>query len=143
MATTPSSSPNSLPLTCLDLIWLRMQPIERIFFYEFPNLEDPNRDTTLFFHSDIVPRLKHSLSLTLKHFLPLSGDEDAVSVTVAETDADFHRLSGTNEFFEATEYHPLIPNLAVSREQAAILAFQVTLFPNLDSPLEWPITMRE
>uniref|UniRef100_A0A803RB97 Uncharacterized protein n=1 Tax=Cannabis sativa TaxID=3483 RepID=A0A803RB97_CANSA len=148
MATTSSSSPNSLPLTCLDLIWLRMQPIQRIFFYEFPNLEDPNRDTTLFFHSDIVPRLKHSLSLTLKHFLPLSGnliwpessykplilynedDEDAVSVTVAETDADFHRLSGTNEFFEATEYHPFIPNLAVSRERAAILAFQVTLFPN-------------
>ncbi|KAF4385565.1 hypothetical protein F8388_010121 [Cannabis sativa] len=96
----------------------------------------------------IVPRLKHSLSLTLKHFLPLSGNliwpessykplilynegnEDVVSFTVAETDADFHRLSGTNEFLEATEYHPLIPNLAVSRERAAILAFQVTLFPN-------------
>ncbi|KAF4397647.1 hypothetical protein G4B88_027387 [Cannabis sativa] len=148
MATTSSSSPNSLPLTCLDLIWLRLPPVQRIFFYELPNLEDPNRDTTLFFYSNIVPRLEHSLSLTLKHFLPLSGnliwpessykplihyndgDEDAVSFTVAETDADFHHLSGTNEFLEATEYHPLIPNLAVSPERAAILAFQVTLFPN-------------
>ncbi|XP_062103281.1 phenolic glucoside malonyltransferase 2-like [Humulus lupulus] len=143
-----SSSPNSLPLTFFDIPWLRFPPVQRLFFYEFSNLDDhANKNTTSFFHSDILPKLKHSLSLTLQHFLPLAGNltwpessykpifvyvegDEAVSLTVAETDADFYRLSGTNEFLEATEYHPLIPNLSVSHERAAALALQITFFPN-------------
>ncbi|KAM6572991.1 hypothetical protein CsatA_017071 [Cannabis sativa] len=143
--TTTTDSPNILPLTFFDIPWLRFPPVQRLFFYEFSNQNTTN--TTPFFHSDILPRLKHSLSLTLKHFLPLIGNltwpqtsykpifvyderSDAVSLTVAETDVDFYRLSGTNEFLEATEYHPLIPNLDVSHERAAALALQITLFQN-------------
>ena len=140
-------SPKSLPLTFFDLLWLRFPPIQRLFFYEFPTPNNTYPNTTAYYYSNILPRLKHSLSHTLKHFLPLAGNlnwpessykpvfvyvegEDAVSLTVAESDADFYRLSGTNEFLEAVEYHPLTPNLAVSHERAAILAVQITLFPN-------------
>uniref|UniRef100_A0A803PG65 Uncharacterized protein n=1 Tax=Cannabis sativa TaxID=3483 RepID=A0A803PG65_CANSA len=102
-----SSSPNSLPLTFLDLIWLRFPPLQA------GNLIWPE--------SSYKPLILYN-----------EGDEDdAVSFSVAEIDADFRRLSSTNELLEATEYNPLIPSLAASRERAAILAFQVTLFlPN-------------
>ena len=141
-----STSPRSLPLTFFDLLWLRFTPVQRIFFYEFPTLRDKNTNTTLFFHSEVVPRLKHSLSLTLRHFPPLAGnltwpesshkpiivytEGDSVLLTVAESNADFNRISGSEEFFEAIEYHPLVPNLAISHQRAAALAIQVTLFPN-------------
>lgn len=112
-----STSPKSLPLTFLDLLWLRYPLVQRLFFYGLPTPHDENTNTTSFFHSDILPRLKHSLSLTLQHFLPLAGnltwpessdkpvlvyaERDAVSLKVAESDADFSRLSGTQEFFQA------------------------------------------
>ncbi|CAB4274797.1 unnamed protein product [Prunus armeniaca] len=86
------------------------------------------------------------LSLTLQHFLPLAGNitwpqdshkpvlsyvqGDAVSLTTAHSDADFHRLSSNDFNIEAKEYHPLVPRLAISREKAAVMAFQITLFPN-------------
>ncbi|KAJ4826093.1 hypothetical protein Tsubulata_015189 [Turnera subulata] len=66
--------------------------------------------TPALFHSVVLPRLKHSLSLTLLHFLPLACNltwpshaskpfllytpSDGVALTVAESDADFHHLSG-------------------------------------------------
>ncbi|PON73634.1 Transferase [Trema orientale] len=139
-ASIDSATPKSVPLTFFDILWLRLPPVQRLFFYEFTNAT-----TTSFFHSDILPRLKHSLSLTLQHFLPLAGnliwpktshkpvivyaEGDAVTLTVAESDADFYRLSGANEVFGAREYHPLVPDLATSHERAAVLALQVTLFP--------------
>ncbi|PON73633.1 Transferase [Trema orientale] len=141
-----STTPKSLPLTFFDLIWLRFPPVQRLFFYEFPTLDDPNTNTTAFFHSAILQRLKHSLSLTLQHFLPLAGnltwpesshkpvvvcaEGDAVSLTVAESDADFNLLSGSEDILQATEYHPLLPNLAMSHDRAVTLALQVTLFLN-------------
>lgn len=42
---------------------------------------------------------------------------------------DFYYLS-SNDFREANECQSLIPHLAVSHEQAAVLALQITLFPN-------------
>ncbi|XP_062114116.1 phenolic glucoside malonyltransferase 2-like [Humulus lupulus] len=146
--------PKSLPLTFFDLPWLRFPPIQYLSFYKFQPTENkigcPNSDTKSFFNSDILPKLKNSLALTLRHFLPLAGtltwpessrkpivdyiEGDAVSVTVAEYDAqhdlDFYRLSGTNEFVETTSFHPLLPTLAVSTDRAALLALQVTLFPS-------------
>ena len=92
----------------------------------------------------VLPKLKHSLSLTLQHFLPLAGtliwppeskpiinykEGDAVSFTVAESNANFYNLSGNN-FVQAVEYHPLVPDLATSHERAKVLALQVTMFPN-------------
>ncbi|XP_062080281.1 phenolic glucoside malonyltransferase 2-like [Humulus lupulus] len=146
-----STCPNSqLPLTFFDVFCLRVPHVQHLFFYEFLK-------TTPFHHSSdddhhhIIPRLEHSLSLTLQHFLPLTGSltwpnssnkpvlnyaeggGDAVSFTVAESDADFYRLSSSSSgenYYHVTEHHPLLPTLEVSHERAAVLALQVTLFPN-------------
>ena len=59
-----TTTQTSLSLTFFELLWLRLPPVERLFFYEFPN-------QTISFFDTILPNLKHSLSLTLQHFLPL------------------------------------------------------------------------
>ncbi|GMY24826.1 phenolic glucoside malonyltransferase 1-like [Fagus crenata] len=109
-----SATTTSLPLTFFDILWLR-----------FPS---------------------HSLSVTLQYFLPLAGmltwpqdshkpiinykEGDAVSLTIAESSANnFYHLS-SNNFVEAVEYHPFVPDLAISHEQAPVLALQVTTFSN-------------
>ncbi|ESW11462.1 hypothetical protein PHAVU_008G032100 [Phaseolus vulgaris] len=140
----PSSESNelptqtTLPLTFFDIFWLRVPPVQRIFFYEFPH------PTSLFFDT-LLPKLKHSLSLALAHFFPLAGHltwplhsqnpivtyktGDTVSLTVAESHADFNHLAGT-DLSEAREIHHLLPHLTISHDQANVLALQVTLFPN-------------
>ncbi|VVA32537.1 PREDICTED: phenolic glucoside malonyltransferase [Prunus dulcis] len=135
------ASPSSLPLTFFDIRWLRFAPVQRLFFYEMPT----SSATPLFFDSILVPKLKASLSYTLQHFLPLAGNltwpqdsqkpvlnyvqGDTVSLTIAESGADFYHLS-TGDFVEATEYHPLVPRLEASHKQAAVMALQITVFPN-------------
>ncbi|KAM0049252.1 putative anthocyanin 6''-O-malonyltransferase [Helianthus debilis subsp. tardiflorus] len=57
----------SLPLTFFDSAWLLFFPIHQVFFYEFP-------DPTSYFLETIVPKLKHSLSITLQHFFPFAGN---------------------------------------------------------------------
>lgn len=145
----PASSQNStttlntLPLTFFDLMWLRFPPLQLLFFYEFPKIS-----STTFFHS-IIPKLNHSLSLTLNHFIPLAGNLtwpetshkpfisyvegiDGVSFTVAESEADLYNLLlSDTDFSEATACHPLLPHLVLSPERAAVLSLQVTLFRNL------------
>ncbi|WJX80789.1 agmatine N(4)-coumaroyltransferase [Trifolium repens] len=131
-------SQTSLPLTFFDLFWLRLPPVQRIFFYEFPH------QPSLFFNT-LLPKLKRSLSHTLFHFYPLSGHliwphdshkpiikhlkGNSLLLTVAESDADFNHLSGNN-LSEASQIHDLLPNLNISHDQASVLALQVTLFPN-------------
>ncbi|GMY24822.1 phenolic glucoside malonyltransferase 1-like [Fagus crenata] len=134
-----SATTTSLPLTFFDIIWLRFPPVQRVFFYETSHTNTPILDS-------ILPKLKHSLSLTLQYFLPLAGtliwpqdsrkpiinykEGDAVSLTVAESNTNnFYHLS-SNNFVEAVEYHPLVPDLAISHEQAPVLALQVTTFSN-------------
>ncbi|KAF7813168.1 phenolic glucoside malonyltransferase 1-like [Senna tora] len=136
---TISAAATSLPLTFSDLIWLRFPPVERVFFYEFPH------PPSSFFDS-LLPKLKHSLSLTLHAFLPLASTltwpshspvpviaylpgDDGVSFTVAESDSDFNLLSGFN-FSDAAETRLLVPHLTVSEDRASVMALQVTLFPN-------------
>ncbi|XP_022970536.1 phenolic glucoside malonyltransferase 2-like [Cucurbita maxima] len=130
--------PSSLPLTYFDLFWLRFHPIQRLFFYELPSND-------ISFMDEIVPKLKTSLSLILRHYLPLAGnlvwlphsdfptielvDGDGVSLTIAESRADFYQLSG-NGFHEVSEFHPLVPQLPVSHDRAATIAIQVTKFQN-------------
>ena len=127
------AAPSSLPLTFFDLMWLRFHPIQRLFFYELP----PNE---ISFADVIVPKLISSLSLILRHHLPLAGnlvwpphsdvpiiefaDGDGVSLTVAESDADFDHLSG-NGFREVSEFHHLVPQLPVSHDRASAIAIQV------------------
>ncbi|KAH7847725.1 hypothetical protein Vadar_029566 [Vaccinium darrowii] len=61
-----SATQTSLPLTFFDIFWL-IPLNQRLFFYEFPNPQ-----TTL--TNTILPKLKHSLSVTLQHYLPLTGN---------------------------------------------------------------------
>ncbi|KAG4925893.1 hypothetical protein JHK87_051433 [Glycine soja] len=100
----PSATATSLSLKFFDLFWLRFHPVERIFFYTLPT---PQSDPSIFY-SKIVPKLKTSLSHTLQHFPPLAGNVvwphdspnpivqytpgDAVSVLVAESEADFNHV---------------------------------------------------
>ncbi|KAG6656925.1 phenolic glucoside malonyltransferase 1-like [Carya illinoinensis] len=133
-----SAIPTTLPLTFFDILWLRFAPVQRIFFYETSHTQTPFLDT-------ILPKLKDSLSLTLQQYLPLAGtliwpkdshkpiinyaEGDAISLYVAESNANFYDLSRDN-FVEAVEYHPLVPHLATSTEACSVLALQVTTFSN-------------
>ncbi|XP_010552527.1 PREDICTED: phenolic glucoside malonyltransferase 2-like [Tarenaya hassleriana] len=129
----------SLHLTFFDLMWIRFHPVERVFFYRLTEL------TRESFDSVVLPKLKRSLSLVLLHYIPLAGRitwdpqeskpsivasrNDAVSVTVAETDADFDHLSG-DEQRQETEVRELVPELPASDDSASVVSLQITLFPN-------------
>ncbi|XP_010425762.1 PREDICTED: BAHD acyltransferase At3g29680 [Camelina sativa] len=136
---TSSTTPLLLPLTFFDLLWLKLSPIERVTFYKLTEL------SYVSFFSSILPKLELSLSLAISHFLPLSGhlkwnpqdpkprvfvfSQDTVSLTVAETDADFSRVS-SKEIRLETELRSFIPKLEVSSESTSLFSLQVTLFPN-------------
>ncbi|KAK7266289.1 hypothetical protein RIF29_18932 [Crotalaria pallida] len=134
----PQGTTTSLPLTFFDILWLRFPPVERLFFYEFPH------PPSSFFDS-LLPTLKHSLQLTLQHFLPLAGNitwpldsphpiityvpSDAVSFTIAESNTNNFNILCSNTC-KALERYPLIPRLNITQEQASVIALQITLFPN-------------
>ncbi|KAH9801187.1 Acyltransferase-like protein [Citrus sinensis] len=141
---TPFSSDSTtsftLPLTYFDFFWLKFPPVERLFFYQICDL------TWDSFSSVILPKLKHSLSLTVHHYLPLAGHimwpleapkpavyffpNDGVSFTVAESNnADFNHLS-SNGIRRAVEFRPLVPEPSISDDKAEVIAIQITLFPN-------------
>ncbi|KAE9449333.1 hypothetical protein C3L33_18743, partial [Rhododendron williamsianum] len=136
--TPNSTAQTSLPLTFFDLLWLRFPPTQRLFFYKLSYPETTLIDT-------ILPKLKHSLSVTLQHYIPLAGnltwpldsgkpivqynEGDAVSLTVAESEANFYQLSG-NSFREAKELHHFLPYLLASQTRVPVMALQITLFPN-------------
>jgi len=46
----------TLPLTFFDILWLRLPPVQHVFFYQFPH------PTPLFFDT-LLPKLRDSLSL--------------------------------------------------------------------------------
>ncbi|KAK8558688.1 hypothetical protein V6N13_098333 [Hibiscus sabdariffa] len=142
----PGSIPTtSLRLTFFDLLWLPSSNIQRLFFYEFPY-------PTSHFMETILPLLKHSLSLTLRHFIPFAAnivcppppgkpyirykDGDSVAFTVVESPADFHRLIA-NYPRDVRLLHPFAPRLPTTppaeEEGARVIpsvAFRVTVFPN-------------
>ncbi|KAI3444671.1 hypothetical protein Pfo_001336 [Paulownia fortunei] len=133
-----------LLLTHFDMEWLHFHPLHRVLFYEFPC-------SVTHFTNTIVPNLKKSLSLTLKHYFPLAGNlvyplssgmpvlryrvGDSVSLTIAESNrvSDFYNLSG-HQTREADEFYACVPQLpsAITESGSKIiplLALQVTLFP--------------
>ncbi|KAG2261248.1 hypothetical protein Bca4012_013989 [Brassica carinata] len=140
-ATDSDSVLNSLkiPLTFFDLPWLLFSPVKRVFFYRL------TESTREHFHSSILPKLKLSLSLVLRNYLPLAGrvtwdpnepkpsivasPNDAVSLTIAETEADFSSLSGNGQR-PVSELYNLLPDLPVSDDSATVLSLQITLFPD-------------
>ncbi|KAF5961486.1 hypothetical protein HYC85_002695 [Camellia sinensis] len=125
-----SAVPTSLPLIFFDLFWVKCPPVQRIFFFE------ASHPTTTFLDS-VLPKLKHSLSLTLQHYLVLAGNltwppnsykpiiqyiegDDAVSLTIAESEADFYHLS-SNSFRKVKEIHPFLPLFISSDTQAPLI----------------------
>ncbi|KAL6136636.1 hypothetical protein ACLB2K_061931 [Fragaria x ananassa] len=134
VAPKPGSPENqSLPLTLFDLFWLRFPPVERLYFYQTSSTDS------------VLSHLKTSLSLALQHCPPLAGNliwpqdslkpllsyvqGDAVSVTVAESDADFDHLINS-VFLAAKDFSHLVPQVDVTDERAAAMALQITVFPN-------------
>ncbi|EFH47059.1 hypothetical protein ARALYDRAFT_330573 [Arabidopsis lyrata subsp. lyrata] len=130
----------NLPLTFFDLHFMKSLPTQQIIFYKLA--ESSSRES---FHSLILPKLERSLSIVLHHYLPLAGcllwkphdpkpcivvsKHDTVSLTIAETSSDFSFVSG-NGLRPATYLHPLVPELSSSKDSAAVLSLQITLFPN-------------
>ncbi|KAF8388283.1 hypothetical protein HHK36_026949 [Tetracentron sinense] len=133
-----SITQTSLPLTIFDLPFLRFPLVQIIYFYEYPH-------SKTHFLDSVLPKLKHSLSLTLQHFYPLAGNlrwspesekpiilyvnGDSVSLTIAESNNDFYHLSG-NHARNCNESHSLLPHLPSSETLAPLLALQFTVFPN-------------
>ncbi|XLT14461.1 hypothetical protein HN51_060151 [Arachis hypogaea] len=136
--TTTTTTTTTLPLTFFDIRWLRLPPVERLFFYAFPN-------PTISFFDFLLPNLKRSLELTLQHFFPLAGNitwpqhspiptityvpgHDSVSLAFSESNDDFDHIS--SDFCEVSKRRRLVPSLSVSDDKTSLLALQVTLFPN-------------
>jgi len=132
------TSPTTFPFTFFDTLWVRFPPVERLFFYEHTNL------STNFFFDSILPNLKHSLELTLSHFLLLVGNitwpqdsphpiinyvpSDSIPLVVGESNENFNLLC--SNLCEVDKKQHLIPTLEISHEKASIISLQVTFFPN-------------
>ncbi|KAG8388573.1 hypothetical protein BUALT_Bualt02G0139400 [Buddleja alternifolia] len=133
-----------LPLVHFDMLWLPRHLLQNLIFYEFPCSKSHFLET-------IVPNLKKSLSLALKHFPPLAGNiifplinsnkpvshyktGDSISVTIMESISDFIHLTGNHQR-DADEFHHLVPQLPPSTYSSEFIkipvaAIHVTLFPN-------------
>ncbi|MED6132846.1 hypothetical protein PIB30_022630 [Stylosanthes scabra] len=140
-----SVSSTSIPLTFFDIPWLCCPPIKRIFFYEFPY-------PTTHLLQKVLPNLKQSLSLTLKHFFPFSSnivfppkpqtphilykEGDTLPFIVAESTTNFNNLVSDTPR-DVTCLHPFVPVLPSPRfleeDQTLLISpmvVQVTIFPN-------------
>ncbi|KAG8386914.1 hypothetical protein BUALT_Bualt03G0198400 [Buddleja alternifolia] len=137
----------SLPLTFFDMLWHGCSASQSVLFFNFPYCSKSH------FMDAIVPDLKTSLSLTLTHFLPFSGNiiihpltsparnnpilryqaGDSVSFTVSESCADFNNFIGNHPRVSDKFYAfaPQLPPATHSEYSIAcpVLALQVTLFP--------------
>ncbi|KAG8386931.1 hypothetical protein BUALT_Bualt03G0200100 [Buddleja alternifolia] len=133
----------SVPLTSFDIIWIHFHPIRRLLFYEYACSKH-------YFVQTIVPKLKDSLSLTLKHYLPISGNliypsnidkkpvfrympGDSVSLTIAESSDDFDNLIG-NHARDGDLFYDFVPQIPPGKDEheckiVPVIALQVTLFP--------------
>ncbi|KAJ0785242.1 putative anthocyanin 6''-O-malonyltransferase [Helianthus annuus] len=134
-----------LPLTFFDFWWLRQHPpVHNLFFYELSITQTQ-------FTENIIPSLKHSLSITLQHFFPFSGhlivfptstkkpeiryvEDDSVAVTFAECNLDFNELTG-NHPRDCGMFYYLTPQLGQADKtqdftKIPVFSVQVTLFPN-------------
>ncbi|KAL3644164.1 hypothetical protein CASFOL_012096 [Castilleja foliolosa] len=131
----------------------------KLVHMDMPPLCVPNSVKTLFFYKlrcseshfmdIIVPSLKNSLSLTLKHFPPLAGKilidnnsgmpvsqyvdgQDSLSLTIAVSYADFLSLTGYHPR-DAAQLHGFAPDLSdifTPTTKLSVFAIQLTLFPN-------------
>ncbi|KAL0410888.1 UNVERIFIED_CONTAM: Malonyl-coenzyme:anthocyanin 5-O-glucoside-6'''-O-malonyltransferase [Sesamum latifolium] len=139
-----ASAELSVPLTFFDIPWLHFHPIRRLLFYDFPCSEP-------YFLETVAPKLKESLSLTLKHYLPVAGDlifplnsekkpeiryvagDSAVSLTIAVSGSDFDHLIG-NHAQDADQFYEFVPEIDPVTDESEyqrvpVMALKVTLFP--------------
>ncbi|XP_031092353.1 phenolic glucoside malonyltransferase 1-like [Ipomoea triloba] len=151
VAPPPEGTPKiTLPLTFLDLLWLHMTPVHRLIFYQHPI-------SRTHFLETLIPAMKHSLSLTLRHYSPLAGrviispdnsilpeiryeEGDTVPLVLAESDSGdeghFGHLT-SDHAKSCTDFHPLVPALPPASRApdgsavVPVLALQVTLFPDV------------
>ncbi|MFS7893815.1 putative anthocyanin 6''-O-malonyltransferase [Helianthus anomalus] len=133
-----------LSLTYFDFLWLTQPPIHNLFFYELSITQTQFIET-------IIPKVKHSLSITLQHFFPFSSnlfvyptstknpeiryvEGDYVAVTFAECNLDFNVLIGNHPRDCEMFYHltPLLgePDKTLDFTKIPLFSVQVTLFPN-------------
>ncbi|KAG8386930.1 hypothetical protein BUALT_Bualt03G0200000 [Buddleja alternifolia] len=133
----------SVPLTSSDIIWLHFHPIRRLLFYEYPCSKP-------YFVETLIPKFKNSLSLTLKHYLPISGhliypsntekmpifryvSGVSVSFTIAESNNDFDNLIGKHAR-DADLFYDFVPQIPPVKDEGEykivpVIALQLTLFP--------------
>ncbi|XP_031092938.1 phenolic glucoside malonyltransferase 1-like [Ipomoea triloba] len=147
VAPSPEGTPKiTLRFTFLDVIWVHRDPVHRLIFYQHPI-------SRTHFLETLIPAMKHSLSLTLRHYSPLAGrlivspdnsilpeiryvEGDTVPLVLAESEGDFGHLT-SDHAKSCTDFHPLVPALPpVSRAPdgsavVPVLALQVTLFPDV------------
>ncbi|KAH7576843.1 hypothetical protein JRO89_XS01G0161100 [Xanthoceras sorbifolium] len=139
-----SVSTTTFPLTFFDMAWLFCRPLQRIFFYEFSY-------PRFHFTQTVLPHLKESLSLTLRHFFPFAAnltcppppyepyilykEGDSLQVTVVESDSDFNYLVA-NHARDVKTLQSLVPKLlstSLSSDTTHVvptMAIQFTVFPN-------------
>ncbi|KAK9137147.1 hypothetical protein Sjap_007741 [Stephania japonica] len=135
----PNSAPDAiLPLSYIDLPFLLRPPSELLLFFSLSTQTNDFMDT-------LLPKIKHSLSLTLQHFYPLAGNlewtpgsykphirysnGDYVPVTIAESSLNFDNLSSYSAR-DPKELKLLVPPMSSSTKQIPPLAIQITLFPS-------------
>ncbi|RLM69275.1 hypothetical protein C2845_PM17G09290 [Panicum miliaceum] len=123
-------------LSFLDVPWIKLTPIQRVFLYELPGNGDE--------FSEVVARLKESLAATLALYLPLAGKLARVAdtgdffvdccsdlrvafveVEVAEGAVDVRRLAG-DEALDVSAFHGLVPKLDARALPAPVLSVQAT-----------------
>ncbi|KAI3457289.1 hypothetical protein Pfo_013952 [Paulownia fortunei] len=134
----------SVPLTFFDIRWLHFHPIRRLLFYDYSC-------SKAYFLENLLPKLKQSLSLTLKHYLPVAGNllyplnteqkpifryvaGDSVSLTIVESSYDFDDLVG-NQARDADQFYDFVPEMPPIKDEpeyktVPVIALQVTLFPS-------------
>ncbi|KAG6382401.1 hypothetical protein SASPL_157931 [Salvia splendens] len=133
-----------LQLSFFDMMWLHFNTTRRLIFYNHPCSEAE-------FFNTIVPNLKHSLSLTLKHYLlvaanllyPLDADNskpafryisgDSVSLTIAVSGLNFDELVASHAR-ESDQFYDLLPRTPKMADEGScqivpLISLQVTLFP--------------
>ncbi|KAI5655489.1 hypothetical protein M9H77_32676 [Catharanthus roseus] len=93
-----------LSLTSWDAIWLNFHPCTCILFYKFQR-------TKTHFIDSYIPKLKQSLSLTLKHYFPPATNLIFISLILAESSDDFNYLIENNHLKNCDRFYSLIPKI--------------------------------
>lgn len=135
----------TLPLSFFDMMWIHFHPLRYVLFYDHPCSKSE-------FLERLVPKLKQSLSLTLKHYLPAAGnlvfptntdDEkpvlryatgDSVHLTIAESSSDFDALVG-NQARDADQFYDFVPQMPPVVDEPGhklvpLISLKLTLFPD-------------